>query len=100
MMAELWVRCSGRWCSGGSERAWRSSAVMERRSASLGERERGGARVREREMKGAAMLPPSSLPFGLTSGPGASVRPPGGGRGLRAVSHQVADRATAGVEIG
>ena len=28
MMAELWVRCSGWWCGGGSERAWRSSVAM------------------------------------------------------------------------
>ena len=28
MMAELWVRCSGQWCGGGSERVWRSSATM------------------------------------------------------------------------
>ena len=28
MMAELWARCSGRWCGGGNERAWRSSTAM------------------------------------------------------------------------
>ena len=49
----------------------------------MGEREA----EREREMEGAATSPPYSLPFGLTSGPGDGVQPPGGGRGLRAVSH-------------
>ena len=28
MMAELWVRCSGWWCGGGSEQEWQSSVAM------------------------------------------------------------------------
>ena len=35
MMEELWARCSGRWCGGGSERARRRSAAMARRSMAL-----------------------------------------------------------------
>jgi hypothetical protein len=50
MIAELWVRCSGRWCCGGSKRAWQSSVAMATALGfALAQRERHRERSRENE---------------------------------------------------
>ena len=60
MMVELWARCSGRWCGGGSERAWRSLAAMAMMLGfALARRERERERGREKEQRRHAVLLPS-----------------------------------------